>query len=271
MPLSLTPWRAGSALIMGLAVFSWSSHIAAQSEPSPNISPATHTVLLTASPEHAPPFAGAVVVVGRLPGNRHLGVIVNRPSQITLHEILPDDFPAKRPEQTVRLGGPVYANELFAIVRAAAPPNSSVLALSADLFLVGDALAVDELIRHDAPEVRYFVGLVAWDSGQLQTEVERGLWSFNAIESADLFHVMTDNLGDSEDRQTDELEDRAPVEDVPNLPFASHPKASSPIADPMLRASAGSYRARPIAPHQRPWHALNRARRVQSVRVRTAH
>lgn len=152
-------------------------------------------LLLVARPGLAPPFDRSVIVVGPMGSDRHLGVILNHPTGVTLDQVLPPSQNQAMPNRTLHLGGPELSNSLFAVVRAEAPPDASGIALSSDLFLVGEASTVDALIARDAPEARYFVGVVLWDSGELAAEMAQGLWSVAAIDSSELLRSMPDTAG----------------------------------------------------------------------------
>ena len=71
-----------------------------------------------------------------------------------------------------------------------APLDESGVALSTDLYLIAESKTLDALIERDAPEARYFVGVVSWASGELAVEVAQGLWRIEAIESDDVLNAL---------------------------------------------------------------------------------
>ena len=175
-------------LLLGLTISGWSA--ANDAPPAGTPEPSAKTLLLVARPGLNEPFAGAVVAVGTLGGNRHLGVIMNRPIGVTLDQLIPQKKQESvlAPRREVNLGGPEMLNVLFAVVRSDSRPDASGIALSKDLFLVGEAVTVDSLIVRDAPEARYFVGLTMWDEGELMTEVSQGMWTLVSIDTNELLN-----------------------------------------------------------------------------------
>ncbi len=195
MNLSLRSLAACGALLYGIHL-GIGAVAADEIPPAPSAAPMKQTLLLVASPGLVPPFASSVVLVGTLGGNRHLGVILNRPIGVTLDQLIPSDGKATRPRHPVNLGGPKLMDSLFAVIRSDSPPNVTDIPLSKDLYFISEVTAVDALIARDAPETRYFVGLVTWDEGELAAEVRQGMWTIASIDSKELLAAGSDAIWD---------------------------------------------------------------------------
>lgn len=65
--------------------------------------------------------------------------------------------------------GPAHADDLEAPLLLVAQPTP-------DLYVAIDRETVDRIIENDASSARFVAGLVAWDAGELEDELKRGLW-----------------------------------------------------------------------------------------------
>lgn len=137
----------------------------------------TGTVLLVAKPELRDPIYGETILIARPIGKgRHLGFILNKPTKIPLA----DAFPGHRSSQAVRgplyLGGPDGVDAVFALVASHDSPGRGAMQLSPDLFLVIAADTVDRVIESEGERARLFAGAVVWQPGELDEELNRGVW-----------------------------------------------------------------------------------------------
>lgn len=134
-------------------------------------------LILVAAPElHDPVYGAAVIVVAPLGGDEHIGFIVNRPSELTLGRIFPEDGPSQKVHDPVYLGGPYEPGLVFALVERVKNPGGKSLELMPGLYAAADAATVDTIIKGDAAKARFVAGLVAWQPGELQQEIERKVW-----------------------------------------------------------------------------------------------
>ena len=157
-------------------------------------------VFLVAKPELLDPNFRETVVLITQPevGGGPLGVIVNRPLDARLSEVIPGA--AKVPEQFDQIygGGPVMPNALLFLVRSEVRPERSLQVL-ADVYLSGDAGLIEQIVRGEVsvPAFRAYAGFAGWAPGQLQAEIVRGGWyviqaDADTIFSADSSTVWTD-------------------------------------------------------------------------------
>ena len=130
----------------------------------------------------------AVVVAVPLPTGEHLGLIINRPTDVKLATLLPAYAPSRKVVDPVYLGGPALSESLFALARRA-PDDSSVIPLGPGLVLVMDGAAVDRVIETMPNDARYFVGLVVWLSGELEEEIRAGAWEVQTADPRAVFHA----------------------------------------------------------------------------------
>lgn len=136
--------------------------------------------LLVAAPGLLDPnFRRTVVYVIEHRNRGSLGVVLNRPSEVAVRDVLPSWAPLSAKPSAVFVGGPVE-NETalcLAAVRPGHDPSAvdglvAVLGPVALVDLDGDPTALAARLRG----LRVFAGYAGWDGGQLAGEVERGDW-----------------------------------------------------------------------------------------------
>jgi putative transcriptional regulator len=119
-------------------------------------------------------FRETVVLVTQGERNQTTGVIVNRPTDRSLAELLPGER-FKPFSEPIFFGGPVQLQGLFAVFSADNTPGDA-LALFPGLYLALHAETVDALLGSPPAKIRFFVGYSGWAPGQLRTEMDRGDW-----------------------------------------------------------------------------------------------
>ena len=134
-------------------------------------------VILVAAPKLIDPdYRSAVLLAVPIEGDRHVGVIINRPTGRSLASLFPQHAPSKRVHDPVYIGGPMLRQAVFAVVRTDHAPGSGSIRMMSDLFLVTQGAVVDRIIEQTPNDAHYFVGYVAWRPGELRQEIDRGLW-----------------------------------------------------------------------------------------------
>jgi len=141
-------------------------------------------VILVAKRQLQDRFYGATILVVRPIGQeQHIGFIVNRPSQVTLGQLFPQHAPSRKVPEPVFVGGPINSESIFALVQTSKNPGGRSVRLSDNLFVVIDGKLVDDVIEKDPSHARFVAGLVAWRSGELNEEINRGAWHVLAADS----------------------------------------------------------------------------------------
>lgn len=149
--------------------------------------PALDSIILVAKPELGEFYAQTVLLVRPLPGGGHMGIILNRPTPVTLGKLFPEHAPSQKVQDPVHLGGPVMTNALFAAVKTDKDPGGKSIEIADGLFFITDVKTVDQIIEHNAANARFFAGMVAWRPGELDHELSNGFWS---ILPPDINHVF---------------------------------------------------------------------------------
>jgi putative transcriptional regulator len=135
-------------------------------------------VILVASPGlRDADYRQSVVVVVPIENDRHLGVIVNRPTRRSLSSLFPEHQPSKKVSEPVFFGGPMSRGAVVALVKSEKEPARGMILLTKEMHLAMTANIVDRIIEETPNEARYFVGYIVWRPGELRAEIDRRLWA----------------------------------------------------------------------------------------------
>lgn len=132
--------------------------------------------LVVATPTLADPnFSHTVVLLLEHGEDGTLGVVVNRPSDVGVDDVLEEWSAMAATPARVFIGGPVQSNALLAIGRLAGVASPSVQPVT-------EGVGVIDLHQHAADlagivtDVRVFAGHAGWGPQQLEAEIETGSW-----------------------------------------------------------------------------------------------
>jgi putative transcriptional regulator len=136
--------------------------------------------LLVAAPGLLDPhFRRTVIYVIEHRARGTLGVVLNRPSEVTLRDVLPSWAPLSSQPPSVFVGGPVEKETAvcLAAVRTGLDPAAvdGLITVRGPVALVNldcDPAVIAPRLRG----LRVFAGYSGWDAGQLDGEIERGDW-----------------------------------------------------------------------------------------------
>lgn len=161
--------RKSSLLLVFAVLLGWSALSAAQDLSKP--------LILVAKPElHDALYGSSILVVAPVGGDQHVGFIINRPTEMTLGKLFPQDAPSQKVIDPVYLGGPYESQAIFALVQGSHNLGSNSLEVLPGLFAAFDAASVDRIIESGPEHARFVAGFVAWRPGELRSEVTRGAW-----------------------------------------------------------------------------------------------
>lgn len=147
-------------------------------------------ILLVARGELPDPnFADSVVLVMNHVAEAPVGVIVNRPTAMSVAELFPEVKRLAKIQDRVYFGGPVEPGTVWFLFRAAKPPAGAVRSFD-DVYLSGDRDLLLRLLCRDKPmeSLRIFVGHAGWAPGQLEAEIGRGDWALEHPETDAVFN-----------------------------------------------------------------------------------
>jgi putative transcriptional regulator len=125
-----------------------------------------------------PNFAGAVVYVLDHNDSGTLGVVLGRPSQVEIRDVLPGWCDLAVEPAVFHVGGPCETDT--ALCLAACPGEGQEPAglrrVAGDVYLV-DLDADPDALDHGVSGLRVFAGYAGWSPGQLAGEIAEGAWA----------------------------------------------------------------------------------------------
>jgi putative transcriptional regulator len=135
--------------------------------------------LLVATPALADPnFSHAVVLLLDHDDDGTLGVVLNRPTSVSVSSVLPDWAGAVARPEVLFEGGPVNTDAALAV--AAVPSHEGPEPLGfRRLFGATGIIDLDtppEVLAPAVARLRIFAGYAGWGRGQLEDEIAEGSW-----------------------------------------------------------------------------------------------
>jgi putative transcriptional regulator len=142
--------------------------------------------LLLASPTlRDPNFARTVVLIGVHSDEGAMGIVLNRPSALTVGEAVPQLEATLDEQEPVYIGGPVQPNSIVLLAEFLDPSPAGLLVLGRIGFPAPDT-DIEELTRATA-RGRVFAGYAGWSEGQLDAELDQGDWILQPAQPQDVF------------------------------------------------------------------------------------
>ena len=140
-----------------------------------------------------------ILIVEDEPEEGTLGVVLNRPTEVQVGQVLESWTDLVTGPSVVFRGGPVSPNSALALALARGddePLGWRSLEgsdLTSRIGLV-DLEAPPELLAGGITSLRVFAGYAGWGPGQLQAEIEEGAWYLLAGEPTDAFGAEPERL-----------------------------------------------------------------------------
>ena len=152
--------------------------------------------LLIASPAIVDPnFRRTVVFLTAHTDDGAIGLILNRPSETTVAEAVPQLGSLAGENEPVFVGGPVNPSGVAVLAEFEDPDDAGV-------WVVDDIgyVALDDALEEGPPPLRrrrVFAGVAGWGEDQLEGELERDDWFIEPADADDLFGEDPDGLWSS--------------------------------------------------------------------------
>ena len=145
-------------------------------------------MFLLASPRlRDPRFAQTVVLLLEYDETGALGLVVNRPTELSLHDVLETPLPNSA-HHVVYSGGPVEHRRLIALLRSAEAVDGADRIVG-DIHASGSVDTLRRMLERDghAADVHTYLGYAGWSAGQLDAELARGDWIVTPADAASIF------------------------------------------------------------------------------------
>ena len=114
-----------------------------------------------------------------------LGLVLNRPSESTVGEAVPQLVTVADPEDEVLVGGPVGQEAVIVLADFDDPNEAALIAFDNVGVMAGGG--EDDELGQGVRRARVFAGHSGWGPGQLDGELERGDWILEPARYDDAF------------------------------------------------------------------------------------
>jgi putative transcriptional regulator len=149
--------------------------------------------LLLASPTlEDPNFQRAVVLIGAHNEEGAMGVVLNRPSEMTVSEAVPILERTLEDREPVYIGGPVAPNSIVVLAEFLDPTPAGLIVLGR----IGFPSPESDIAQLDEATARrrVYAGYAGWSEGQLEAELDSGDWIADAAVPEDVFTDAPEEL-----------------------------------------------------------------------------
>ena len=149
--------------------------------------PARGMFLVAAPALRDPNFAQTVVLLLEYDESGALGLVINRPTDASLHDVLVNPLPNSE-DCAVFVGGPVERRRLIALLRSAVAVDGAER-LFDDVHASGSMDTLRRMLERDggAADLHAYLGYAGWSPGQLDAEIARGDWLVTPADAASIF------------------------------------------------------------------------------------
>jgi putative transcriptional regulator len=140
-----------------------------------------------------PNFDRTVVLITEHTDEGAMGLVLNRPSDATIGDAVPDLSWVADADDTVYVGGPVAPNGVIVLAEWT-DPGKAVVLVDDDLgFVPGDA-DDPEALATAIRRARVYAGHAGWGPGQLEDELAEEAWIVEAPRREELFSDDAEGL-----------------------------------------------------------------------------
>jgi putative transcriptional regulator len=148
-------------------------------------------ILLASSRLVDPNFARAVVLMVSHSEDGSLGLVLNRPMEMTVKEACEQVLETTCDiEDPLHQGGPCEGPLM--VLHTQTPVLTAECEVVPGVHFTTDREKIESLLRDAEIIAKYFVGYSGWGPGQLEAEIETGSWIPAAASKAHIFDDKTD-------------------------------------------------------------------------------
>ncbi|MBT8404465.1 MAG: YqgE/AlgH family protein [Gemmatimonadetes bacterium] len=138
-----------------------------------------------------PNFRHTVVLIGEHNAEGALGVVLNRPLDVTVADAIPPLASLVDPGERLYQGGPVQPTSPVLLGHFSDPARADLPVFGAVGFLIGE---VEAAVADALERARVFAGYAGWGPGQLEQELAEDSWLVEAALAEDVFTEDPDRL-----------------------------------------------------------------------------
>ncbi len=130
-----------------------------------------------------PNFSETVILLVHYSEKEAMGLVVNRPTKVTVSRLFQEMEEARGRRDPVYLGGPVAVNGVVALLRSSKDPAEGAEHVTEDVYLISSEGTLKKAIERgaEASEFRILLGYAGWGPRQpteLWSTIESDSWRF---------------------------------------------------------------------------------------------
>ena len=150
--------------------------------------------LLIASPALIDPnFHRTVILIAEHTGEGAMGLVLNRPAETLVADVVPDLSELADEDAPVYFGGPVASDSVIVLAEFDDPSVAGVV-LDGDLgFVASESADLDDVGR-GVRRARVYAGHSGWGPGQLEGELEEESWIIEPPQREEIFAEDAEGL-----------------------------------------------------------------------------
>ena len=133
-----------------------------------------------------PNFSESVVLLIDYNRNGALGLVINRPTEVSLSTVFPEMEGFRQRTDNLFIGGPVAANHLMLLIRSDNQLEDSLHILE-DIYITSSQAVFQKMAEERRWQFRVYAGHAGWAPGQLDQEVSRGDWHILSADAETIF------------------------------------------------------------------------------------
>lgn len=139
--------------------------------------------------------ASVVLLVRHDPEKGTLGLILNHPTKMNVHEALPGISAPQHAASTLYIGGPVSPQDTMMLVRTNDPADGLLRVMNSISFSA-DIDSISEWLSRESQSnrIRIFAGYSGWGQGQLAAEIRMHGWKLLPADAKAVFDIDPENL-----------------------------------------------------------------------------
>ncbi len=136
-----------------------------------------------------PNFHRTVVLIAEHSEEGAMGIVLNRPGDVSVGEATPPLEPLVGPGEPVFVGGPVEPQSVVVLAEFDDPAEAAALVLEDIGFL-----AAETEVEPATRRARVFAGYAGWTAGQLEAELAESSWIIEPALPEDVFAGAGEDL-----------------------------------------------------------------------------
>jgi putative transcriptional regulator len=153
-----------------------------------------------------PRFQETVILLIQHDSNGTVGLIVNRPTTVSLFDFFPEIKEQHGSEHFTYIGGPVGMNQVLLLIRIKNKHEGAQWVFD-DVYVSASKAVLEKLIKNPAGEAKFraYAGYAGWTGGQLEQEISRGDWQVVRADAETIFKKPSSEVWPDLIRETETI------------------------------------------------------------------